>query len=211
LQVSAARLAKSFPHIDVFPVCADFSSEIDLPAPLRTPQRTVVYFPGSTIGNFTPEEASEILDRIACLAGRGGGLLVGIDLVKSTSILEAAYNDARGVTAEFNLNLLRRINRELGANCDLRAFKHRAHFNPEKRRIEIFLVSQREQTVSLLGEEFHFAHGEAILTEYSHKYTVDGFAQLAAEAGFRLRRAWTDDQQWFAVLYLEVTNGRHPN
>jgi uncharacterized SAM-dependent methyltransferase len=138
------------------------------------------------------------------LCGSGGGLLIGIDLKKDVALLEAAYNDSRRVTDEFNLNLLRRINRVLDANFDVTAFKHRAVYNQELGRIELYLVSQREQTVEVEGQTFHFAAGENCCTEYSHKYDIDGFAELARSAGLTLKQCWTDERQMFAVLYFQI-------
>jgi len=206
LQRTADQLNMAYPHVEVLPVCADFTDAFDLPVSCGTPTHSAVYFPGSTIGNFPPDDAEELLARIAPLCGTGGGLLIGIDLKKDVSILEAAYNDRQGVTADFNLNLLRRINRELGANFDLEQFDHSACFNEQFGRVEIYLISQRDQAVIVCDEEFNFAKGEAICTEYSHKYTVDEFAATAAEVGLTLRRCWTDEERAFAVLHFAVAD-----
>jgi uncharacterized SAM-dependent methyltransferase len=163
-----------------------------------------VYFPGSTIGNFEPDRAAELLRRIAEMCGRGGGLLIGIDLKKDVSLVEAAYNDQGGVTARFNLNVLERINRELGANFDVGQFEHRAFYNYVHGRIEMELVCRRAQVVSLGRETFECGQGEAIRTEHSHKYTVPQFAAIAAGAGLALHREWTDERRHFAVLHLAV-------
>ena len=165
----------------------------------------MVYFPGSTIGNFGPQKAEIFLRSIAALCRAGGGLLIGVDLKKNPAILEAAYNDAKGVTAEFNLNILNRINRELDGEFDVDQFEHQAVYNDEKGRVEIYLVSQCDQTIAVGDESFEFADGETICTEYSHKYTIDGFAELAAEVGLTLHRHWTDDRQLFAVLHFVVS------
>lgn len=204
LRQTADGLSKAYPHIKVLPVCADFTEEFALPRSKRTPTHSAVYFPGSTIGNFEPEAAQAMLARIASLCGTGGGLLIGIDLQKDTATLEAAYNDAEGVTAEFNLNLLRRINRELGGNFDIDEFEHRAVYNREAGRMEMSLVSQSDQKVTVAGESFSFSAGEATCTEYSHKYTVDGFADIAAKVGLTLRRHWTDRTHKFAVLHFAI-------
>ena len=204
LQRTADRLSVAYPQIDVLPVCADFTEAFNLPVSARTPTHSAVYFPGSTIGNFQPDDARKLLKRISSLCGTGGGLLIGIDLKKDVSIIEAAYNDRCGVTADFNLNLLRRINRELGADFDLKQFDHLAYYNEEFGRVELYLVSQCDQTVSVGDKTFEFASGEAIRTEYSHKYIVDEFAATAAEVGLTLRRRWTDEQQLFAVLHFAV-------
>jgi dimethylhistidine N-methyltransferase len=164
----------------------------------------VVYFPGSTIGNFRPEEAHAMLLQIAALCGKGGGLLLGVDLQKDISTIEAAYNDSRGVTAEFNRNLLHRINDELDGDFDPDRFRHHASYNQELGRVELYLVSQCQQAVTIDGESFEFDADDAICTEYSHKYTIDGVARMAADAGFDLERCWTDDRDYFAVVYLAV-------
>lgn len=206
LHRTADRLSRAYRRIEVLPVCADFTEPFRLPVSRRPATHAAVYFPGSTIGNFRPSTARNILARISQLCGKGGGLLIGVDLQKDTPTLEAAYNDAQGVTAEFNLNLLRRINRELDADFDVDQFEHQAVYNDRLGRVEISLVSQCDQTVEIAGDEFQLADGELICTEYSHKYTIDSFANLASEVGLSLRRHWTDDQQRFGVLHL-VVNG----
>ena len=204
LQETARELASDYPRIEVLPVCADFTQDFDLPRSRRPATHAAVYFPGSTIGNFLPARAAGLLDRIALMCGTGGGLLIGIDLKKDVATIEAAYNDRLGVTAEFNLNLLHRINRELGASFDLDQFFHRAFYNAELGRVEIYLVSRRAQVVNVGGNIIEFAAGETICTEYSHKYTVEEFAALAATAGLTLRREWTAKKQEFAVLHFAV-------
>jgi dimethylhistidine N-methyltransferase len=204
LSQTATRLGTSFPHIEVLPVCADFTEPFELPVSREKPTHSAVYFPGSTIGNYSPDGACALLGKIAPLCGTGGGLLIGIDLQKDVETIEAAYNDKRGVTADFNLNLLKRINRELGGNFDLSNFKHRARYNQELDRVEIFLVSQADQVVSLNGEPFQFNEREAICTEYSHKYTIDGFAVMAADVGLKLRRVWTGERAFFGVLHFTI-------
>jgi len=206
LRKTARGLTRAYPQIDILPVCADFTADFALPSSRQTPLQTVVYFPGSTIGNFVPAEASQLLDRFVQLCDSRGALLIGIDLQKDVATIERAYDDAQGVTAQFNLNLLRRINVELGADFDLPRFEHRAKYNAELGRVEIELVSRAPQVVTVGGRAFEFARGEAIHTEYSHKYTIDQFARLAAESGWRFRRAWTDEQDYFAVLYLELAS-----
>ena len=204
LQQSADRLSARYPEVEVLPTCADFTRPFRLPAPATTPSHTAVYFPGSTIGNFTPEAAREILEQVAAMCGRGGGLLIGIDLQKDPAVIEAAYNDAAGVTAAFNRNLLIRLRRELGAEIDADQFRHEAVYNRRLGRVEISLVSQREQTIRIGESTFCVDRDERILTEYSHKYTPESFADLAASAGLRLHRTWTDRDQLFAVLHLVV-------
>ncbi len=204
LEQTAAELAADYPRIEVLPVCADFTQEFSLPQPIRAASHTAVYFPGSTIGNFLPARATELLRNITKLCEKGGGLLIGIDLKKDAAKIEAAYNDPQGVTAAFNLNLLRRINRELGGDFDLVQFRHRATYNARLGRVEIDLVSRRAQTVKIAGESYKLGVDEAIRTEYSHKYTVEEFAALAAPAGLMLHHQWTDEGHNFAVLHLVV-------
>ncbi|MCH8805400.1 MAG: L-histidine N(alpha)-methyltransferase [Planctomycetes bacterium] len=199
---SAAELADQYPDLQVIAVCADFASNCELPCPRRAAARRAVYFPGSTIGNFRPADAEQLLRRIARIVGRGGGLLIGADLKKDRETLERAYNDRAGVTSAFNLNLLHRINRELGADFDLDAFRHRATYNAAHGRIESHLVSRRAQTVRLNGSVFRFERGETIHTESSHKYSLDGFRALADRAGFDVQDVWTDERGLFSVQYL---------
>jgi dimethylhistidine N-methyltransferase len=201
---TAERLRADYPRLPVLPVAADFTAAFALPRTQRPARRRVVYFPGSTIGNFGPREAVALLRGVASLCGHGGGLLIGIDLRKQREVLERAYDDALGVTAAFNLNLLARINRELGADFDLARFAHRALWRDAASRIEMHLVSREEQRVRLAGETFQFRAGETICTEHSHKYTVEGFGALAARGGLAQRRVWTDAAQRFSVQYLEV-------
>jgi dimethylhistidine N-methyltransferase len=203
LVAAAENLKADYPDLEILPVVADFMQPFDLPSPTIMPVKNVVFFPGSTIGNFPEDAALDLLKVMYHEAGAGGALLIGVDLQKDPVILEAAYNDSQGVTAEFNLNMLRHINREYGANFDLDAFEHRAEYNQEQGRIEIRLDSTSDQLIQLGDEEIEIAAGEAILTEYSHKYTLEGFAALAREAGFRVRRAWTDRNRLFSVQYCE--------
>jgi dimethylhistidine N-methyltransferase len=204
LRQASRRLAEDYPRIEVLPVCADFTRRFSLPAARRRPTHAAVYFPGSTIGNFVPARAVELLRRIADVCGHGGGLLIGIDLKKDVATIEAAYNDAAGVTAQFNLNLLARINRELDADFDLDQFAHRAWYNREMGRIEMHLQSRCAQVVTIGGELIEFVRGETICTEYSHKYAIDEFAALAATAGLKYRRHWSDMRGYFAVVHFVV-------
>ena len=204
LRRTAGQFAQDYPNIEILPVAADFTRPFPLPTSERSPSHAAVYFPGSTIGNFPHEQAMRLLQRIAPLCGSGGGLLIGIDLRKDVRVIEAAYNDQQGATAEFNLNLLYRINRELDANFELDRFGHLAEYRRDEGRIEMFLVSERDQGVAIGDQVFDFYAGERILTEYSHKYTIDGFAALAGEAGLSLHRQWTDDREYFAVLHFAV-------
>jgi L-histidine Nalpha-methyltransferase len=200
----AAELAGEFPDVAVEPVAADFTQDFELPDAPFDGARRAVYFPGSTIGNFEHGEARQLLARMAGLCGRGGALLIGIDLRKPRDVLEAAYNDRQGVTAAFNLNLMERINRELGADFDLASFQHRAFYDEALGRIEMHLVSARRQAVRVGGRVFRFEAGETIHTENSHKYAVDGFASLAGEAGWQLVRTWTDSEALFAVQLYQT-------
>ncbi|MDG3002616.1 L-histidine N(alpha)-methyltransferase [Paludisphaera mucosa] len=201
---TSLELASDYPEIEILPVCADFTRPFALPRPSRAPARVSVYFPGSTIGNFVPDQAAAILRRIVDLCGAGGGLIIGIDLKKAVGDVEAAYNDRLGVTAQFNLNLLERINRELGADFDLSNFSHRAFYNPDEGRIEMHLVSRKSQSVRVGGESISFSPSDTICTEYSHKYTVDEFSTVAAAAGLTLEREWTDPGRQFAVLHFKI-------
>jgi dimethylhistidine N-methyltransferase len=193
LEGAAERLSREFPWLRIVPVHGDFSRPVDLPAARG---RRVVYFPGSTIGNLTPDEAHGFL---AMSRGQASRMLVGVDLKKDANILHAAYNDSRHVTAAFNLNLLARINRELGADFDLRRFAHYAFYNAALGRIEMHLVSLQRQTVRLGRHRFDFDVGESIHTENSYKYSIYQFRRLAAEAGFSGEKAWTDGKRLFAL------------
>jgi dimethylhistidine N-methyltransferase len=204
LRRAAAQLSRAYPTIEVLPVCADFTKPFRLPTPRRKPTHSAVFFPGSTIGNFQPADARAMLRQLAAMCGAGGGLLIGIDLQKDPGVIEAAYNDARGVTAEFNLNVLRRINRELDADFNLAGFRHRAAYDELSGRVEMSLVSTRAQCIVVADRAFEMTAGEPIITEYSHKYTIDGFAAMAAAAGLTLRRTWTDDAAQFAVLHFAL-------
>jgi dimethylhistidine N-methyltransferase len=204
---AAEKLCREHPGLSVLPLVADFTEPMALPSPPTPPRRTVVYFPGSTIGNFPVLEATRLLKRLRSLVGPEGAVLIGFDLAKDVDVLEAAYDDARGVTARFNLNVLAHINSELDADFDLDAFEHRAPFNAAAARIEMYLVSRRAQRVHVDGHCFTFARGEPILTEYSHKYTLESFADLAGAAGLVARRTWTDPDHLFCVQMLEPSGG----
>jgi dimethylhistidine N-methyltransferase len=201
LLVSAETLAAEFPHIEVLPVAADFTQAFELPNPRIMPVRNIVYFPGSTIGNFPPRDALALLDVMHQEAREEGALLIGVDLQKDVQVLERAYNDSAGVTAQFNLNLLHRLNREFGANFDVGQFEHVAFYDAEPGRIEMHLKSLREQTVCVAGQRFRFRKGETIHTESSHKYTLDGFRLIAASAGFDVHTVWTDEREYFSLQY----------
>jgi dimethylhistidine N-methyltransferase len=199
---AAARISHAYPLLEVLPVCADFTQPFELPSPARAPLRTTVFFPGSTIGNFDRGPALDLLELMGSIAGADGALVIGVDLVKDPGILTRAYDDAAGVTAEFNLNVLRRLNREFGADFDLNAFAHAAVWVPAASRIEMHLVSLERQTVTLAGEPIEFARGEHLVTEHCHKYTVAGFEALAGEAGWVAQRVWTDPECRFSLHYF---------
>ncbi len=201
----AAALAADYPHLQIQPVLADFTKPFDLPRHAITPLRNLVFFPGSTIGNFSRSQAGELLKVMRLEAGDTGAALIGVDLRKDPAILRAAYNDSRGVTAQFNLNVLRRLNRELGADFDLDAFTHEAVYDEAEGRIEMRLISQRAQTVRVAGTAIPFRRDEHIVTEHSHKYSLDEFRGLAARSGFDTSGVWLDDQQRFSVHYLTPT------
>ncbi len=201
LQAQCLRLRGELPDLQVEPLIVDFTQPLPLPA--RGNERRVGYFPGSSIGNFTPDEALAFLTRSAGLL-RGGGLLIGIDLVKDPALLHAAYNDAQGVTAAFNLNLLHRARRELGCDIEPANFWHHALFNPTLGRIEMHLVSKQRQHIHLEGQRYELAAGETIHTENSYKYTVDGFQALARRAGFVPGTCWLDERRWFCVMWLDA-------
>jgi len=203
---SAAQLASEFPDLEIDPLEADYGRISAIPNTKQTPRRTVAFFPGSTIGNFDPIAAIDFLRNIAFLCGSEGGLLIGVDRKKPRRILEPAYNDRNGVTARFNLGILARANRELGADFNLSAFRHRAPYNELHARIEMHLVSTCAQTVHLDSQEFSFTEGEYITTEHSYKYTLPGFAGLALKAGFELVRHWEDRHHLFSVLFLRVAD-----
>jgi len=206
----AGSVARLFPTLDVLPVWADYTAPVALP-PRDDARRTVTFFPGSTIGNFEPAEAEAFLRRVWQLSGPGGQLLMGADLHKDQAVLERAYNDAAGVTAAFNLNVLARINRECGTNFDLARFRHLAFYDQERQRIEMRLVCTRACTVVIPGRglaralRIEFTVGDYITTEYSHKYTPAGMARLAERTGWRVEQVWTDEQCWFGVWLLART------
>lgn len=209
LEQAAASIARDYPELEVLPVAADFTRGFTVPRPRRTPKRCVVYFPGSTVGNFPAPRARDLLAAVArCVQPqadeRPGGLLLGFDLVKAPATLVAAYDDAQGVTAAFNLNLLARINRELDGTFDLEQFEHRAVWEPATERIAIYIRSRRDQVVRAAGGEFRFAAGEDLLTEHSHKYTEASITGLTRDAGFARSRIWTDTRARFAVGLFQL-------
>lgn len=200
---AAGAIARDYPDLRVIPVCANFAQPFELPAYVANSRRRVVYFPGSTIGNFETEEATHLLRRMRGMIGDSGAVLIGVDLRKDPRILHRAYNDEAGVTAEFNINALRHLNRELGADFDLDAFEHAAIWVENKSRIEMHLISKHDQRVHIADQEVTIERGERILTECSHKYTLESFADLAAAADLGVARVWMDPQKQFSVQLLE--------
>jgi len=198
---SAGQIRTEFPELEVLPVVADFTKRFQLPDPTVMPLRNIVYFPGSTIGNFPHAAACELLEVMYHEAGENGAMLIGVDLQKDPSVIERAYNDSAGVTAEFNLNVLRHLNREFGSDFDLESWQHNARYNRSEGRIEIRLINETQQTVNIGGNTVVVERGEGILTEYSHKYTLQGFAEMAQGAGFKVERVWSDASELFSVQY----------
>jgi len=202
LRNTAESLAADYPDVEVLPVCADFTQPFELPSPRVMPQRNLIFFPGSTIGNLDADKALSLMRVMREEAKDDGALLIGVDLVKPSEILEPAYNDAAGVTANFNLNLLERLNREHDANFSLQAFRHKAIYDVDNSRIEMRLVSLQKQRVRVAGKNFDLDDGEYIVTEHSHKYSLDQFESMAKTAGFSVQEVWTDEKDLFSVQYL---------
>ena len=200
LQAAATRLAQDYPTLPITPLIADYAEPFTLPAATG---RRIGFFPGSTLGNFTPEDALQFLKRAARLLA-GGGLLIGVDLFKDPATLHAAYNDTAGITAAFNLNLLQRANTELNTNFDLPSFAHYAYYNAPQQRIEMHLIARRPQTITYANRHFTLAEGETIHTENSYKFTIPGFHSLARQAGFHPKTTWTDPKNQFSVHWLEA-------
>jgi dimethylhistidine N-methyltransferase len=203
LRQSAKALALAYPGVEILPVCADYETNFEIPVPRQPVSRRLLYYPGSTIGNFHPPEAIAFLRHIRARCGHDCELLIGVDLKKDKTILHRAYNDRAGVTAAFNLNILAHLNRELDTNFNLDNFKHLAFYNDMAGRIEMHLVSMCDQKVRLNGSQVAFETGECIWTESSYKYTLKGFEELVAQAGFQVAKVWTDDNHWFSVQYLK--------
>ncbi len=204
LQGAVTALAKAYPTLEIAPVCADYTHPFTLPIPTKPVKRRVAYYPGSTIGNFAPESACNFLRTIAGTF-TGGGLLIGVDLKKDCALLHKAYNDCSGVTAQFNLHLLERINQELYADFQIDQFMHYAFYNPTEGRIEMHLVCSRSQCVSIGSTVIPIKEAESIWTESSYKYTLEEFAQLANRAGLKVERVWLDEDALFSIQYLSVT------
>ncbi|MGX9430386.1 L-histidine N(alpha)-methyltransferase [Bradyrhizobium sp. LeoA1S1] len=201
LNAQAEGLRKDFPGLRVYPVAADFTAPFTLPAEIAEMPK-VGFFPGSTIGNFEPHEATDLLRTAREILGAGAQMIIGVDLEKDERVLYNAYNDSAGVTARFNLNVLVRINRELGGNFDLSAFSHRSIYNRDRHRIEMHLISRKAQSVRVLGNTFSFRPGESIHTENSYKYSLERFTELARSSGWTVRQSWTDAAKMFSVHAL---------
>lgn len=200
----ARELSIDYPAVEIRPLAADFTRPFALPEFETPPRKNVAFFPGSTIGNFHDRDARKLLSVMHTEAKPGGALLIGVDLIKDPEILHAAYNDGRGVTAKFNLNVLRHLNRVLGANFVPEHFRHQAIYDEARHRIEMRLVSTRRQTVTLDNSRIEFERDEYIITEYSHKFAADSFISVAADVGFRSERMWVDEDKLFSVHYLTV-------
>ncbi|MFN8495330.1 MAG: L-histidine N(alpha)-methyltransferase [Caldilineaceae bacterium] len=204
---SATELAQRYPHLEILPVCADYDQPFELPHPRKAAARRVAFYPGSTIGNRPPQDAVNFLHRIRLACGDNGALLIGVDLKKAPHILEAAYNDGAGICATFSRSGLRWLNQELSSNFQIDQFAHKAIYNEAMGRVEIYLVSMQEQSVSLNERLIHFNAGEQIWRAYSYKYSPAEFADLAAQAGWRVQKVWIDEQQLFSVQYLTAVSG----
>ncbi|UCE97240.1 MAG: L-histidine N(alpha)-methyltransferase [Dehalococcoidia bacterium] len=202
LKTIVTELALDYPDLEILPVCADYSDNLLLPVPSKVGSKEVVYFPGSSISNFEPDAAVEFLKHARRICGKDGGLLIGVDLKKDSDVLNLAYNDGQGVTSAFNLNILERINRELDGDFQLKHFQHHAFYNQIEGRVEMHLVSLKEQVVHLDNLAINFSKGESIWTENSYKYDIEEFKLMADTAGFILKKVWTDEKPWFSVMYL---------
>lgn len=203
LQQAVGALRQRFPHIEMTGIGMDFSETLQLPPQVRARQR-LFFYPGSSIGNFAPEQAVALMRRMRSQCGDDGGLLIGIDLIKDTATLDAAYDDALGVTAAFNLNMLRHLNGLVGANFDVRQWRHVAFFDARQSRIEMHLEARSAQDVVWQGGQRRFEAGQRIHTENSYKYTLPGFAGLLEQSGFSVAATWTDPNQWFAIIYARA-------
>jgi dimethylhistidine N-methyltransferase len=211
LEHTAKAFAQRFPDLEILPVCADFNRPFEIPRPRTSFKNKLIYFPGSTIGNFIPSQAVELLRQMFSSCRPGDLALVGVDLKKPQHILHKAYNDDQGYTAAFNLNLLKRINRELDADFCVENFYHKAFYNEGDGRVEMHLISSCEQAVSIHGQDFYFKKGEGIHTESSYKYDVQEFGRMVQLSGFSTKRIWTDQKQFFAVVLVEARNEGGPH
>lgn len=203
LKEASLELIKLYPNLDVYPICADYHDPVVLPEIKKSFDKKLIFFPGSTIGNFHPDEAVDFLKHFAEITGDNGAILIGVDLKKDSDVLNKAYNDSKGITADFNLNLLHNLNKQLNANIDVSAFRHNAFYNEAEGRIEMHLISEANQKIRVDGEEFDFDKGESVWTESSYKYSIEEFSELAKKAGFNVKKVWTDKKNYFSVQYLE--------
>ncbi len=210
IEQEAAELRPDFPGLKVLPVTADITQSFELPAEAKAAPVRVGFFPGSTIGNFDPHEAAAFLRNAGRILGAGATLIVGADLIKPAEVLNAAYNDAAGVTARFNLNLLTRINRELGGTFKLDSFEHHAFYNRERHRVEMHLASLKRQKVKVAGETIEFRAGETIHTENSYKYSIESLGALARGAGWLPAGAWTDERNYFSIQAFTLADEKLP-
>ena len=204
LQNAAESLGKDYPKIDVHALCIDYSEAWSVPLALKSPNR-LAFFPGSSIGNFSPQDAETLLKQVAKLVGPSGWLLIGVDLEKSVKVLESAYNDKQGITEAFNKNALLNLNQLLGCSFDVDNFTHRAFYNDKEHRIEMHLVAQRAHSIELAGQRINFNKNESIHTENSYKYTLDSFANLAEKSGFEIQKQWVDESKLFSVHLCRAT------
>lgn len=199
----ADKLREDYKHFPIYPVAGDYTRPLNIPKEIREAGKIIAFFPGSTIGNFLPNDARKFLQIVSDECGRNGGLLIGVDLIKDEKILNNAYNDSKGITAEFNLNLLDHLNYQYGYNFNLNNFEHQAFYNKEFNRIEMHLISNQKQIVSVNGNSYEFETDESILTEYSHKYSIEGFEELCTGI-FNVEKVWTDEANYFSLQYLSV-------
>jgi dimethylhistidine N-methyltransferase len=203
---SAGRIAERYPDLEVMPVCADYEQDFILPIPIVKPEKTVVYFPGSTVGNFHPKDVVAFFKRIKSICGADCEILIGVDMEKDEGILHRAYNDCDGITAAFNLNSLRHLNEVYQADFDLNAFTHKAFYNSRAGRIEMHLIIICRQTVTIGEHQVNFEEGENIWTESSYKYTIEHFGSLLKQAGFLIDNVWMDYHRFFSIQYLVPGN-----
>ena len=202
----AVKLRAQFPWLEIHATCLDYHQGATLPQQLPSDFKKVAFFPGSSLGNFTPSESLSFLKGVRTTVGDDGAFLIGVDLVKDSSVLNAAYNDVQGVTAQFNLNILNHLNHLGEGNFNATHFSHHAFFNKQENRIEMHLRSDLDQVVYIFGEHFVFKAGETIVTEYSYKFIPEQFEALALEAGFESKRMWRDEGKNFALFWLEAAN-----
>lgn len=200
---SSESLREEYPDLNIYPLAADYTKDFHLPFIGNPYDHIAAFYPGSTVGNFRQDEAKKFLARIAKIIGKNGGIIIGVDLKKDKKTLEAAYNDKRGVTAKFNLNILTHINNEVNSNFDMDKFEHLAFYNEKMGRIEMHLISKEDHRIGLNRTSIHFKKNENILTEYSYKYSVEEFASLVSDL-FEVRKVWTDSDNLFSIQYLRV-------